>query len=330
MNQGIVLGIDGGGTYTRIVASDLFGTVLASAKKEGSHPGKNKNPEKNVKDAIFEVLQKANHLPNSVRCIVGGFAGLNNPADKLWVGNFLNVPGISCPKILLNDAEIAQYGAFIGKHGVLAVAGTGSIVFAKTEDGNSIKNYDFHHDSVAGSRYLSYSVIYEIITQRTSYKDQQLIDQVIDYWGVDTIEELRLLAAKGFTADKVDAIKRLSSMGAIVTKEALNGSETARRACKQAVKSLVTGVLLVSSTFTSDFVPLALGGGVIKTPYMEDLFKKELHISNSNKNYTYHPIQLSPVMGGVLYALNEIGLPINDGLVESFTKADKKHQLYDS
>ena len=39
MKQGIVLGIDGGGTYTRVVAADLEGRVLAFSKKGGSRSG---------------------------------------------------------------------------------------------------------------------------------------------------------------------------------------------------------------------------------------------------------------------------------------------------
>jgi glucosamine kinase len=323
LEQSIVLGIDGGGTYTRAVAADLKGNVLAFSKKQGAHPKKNKDPEKNVKEAIEEVLQLANCSAASIRCIVGGFAGLNEPADQPRFEKYLQLPGIQCSKVLVNDAQVAQYGAFLGKPGILAVAGTGSIVFGKTEEGLNIKSYDFHYDSEAGSRYLSFWAIFEIISKRTSAEDHALVQLVNHYWGVKTIEELRMLSSKGFSDDKIGALQKLSAMGAIVTGEAAKGSPIAIRACKKAIDSLLTGVELVGSMFSSEVVPIALVGGVITNPFMEKMFKQELNSVHSLKKYSFEPVQLSPVMGAILHAYSQLGIQIDDCLVAKLVEASK-------
>lgn len=324
MEQSIVLGIDGGGTYTRVAAADLAGNLLAFSKKQGAHPKKNKDPEKNVKEAIKEVLQLANCSAGSIRCIVGGFAGLNEPSDQPWFEKYLHLAGIQCcSKVLVNDAQVAQYGAFLGKHGILAVAGTGSIVFGKTKDGLNIKSYDFLYNSEAGSRYLSFWAIYEIISHRTSTEDNALVQLVNHYWGVKTIEELRMLSSKGFSDDKIDALQKLSAMGAIVTSEAAKGSPIALKACKKAIDSLVTGVELVASTFSSDVVPIALAGGVITNPFMEKMFKQEHNSVHSLKKYSFQLVQLSPVMGAILYAYSHLGIQIDDCLVTKLVEESR-------
>ena len=305
MTQGIVLGIDGGGTYTRVVAADLEGRVLAFSKKGGAHPEKNENPKQNVQSAIADALLMANQPPEAVTCIVGGFAGLNKPADKEWATKYVKLPGINCPVIIVNDAEIAQYGAFLGSHGLLAIAGTGSTVLGKTETGKLLVERDFHYDSNASARYLSYAAIYEIISKNAGLEDQPLINRVLDYWHVVDIEELRLIASKGFSTNPVQAIKKLSQMGPIITEEASKGSDIAIRSCGKVAKSLVTGIELVSSNFSSTTVPLALVGGVANQPYIKALVLENLKTSKTQKIITYTEPKLSPPLGAVLYAYIE-------------------------
>ncbi|MGG3468777.1 BadF/BadG/BcrA/BcrD ATPase family protein [Neobacillus pocheonensis] len=322
MSQHIVLGIDGGGTYTRVAAADVKGKILAFSKYPGSHPGKNQHPDENVKAAIREVLHQANTKVSSVECIVGGFAGLNRPEDRKWANEFLNILGLECVKVVLNDAHVAQFGAFVGGQGILAIAGTGSIVLGKTDAGSIIRNYDFHHDSAAAARYLSYSVIYEIITQKHPVEEQGFIQSVLSYWGTSDIEEFRILASKGFSENRVKAIQQLSGMAAFVTSAASKGSKIAYRACEKVIDSLVIGINLVASRFPSIEVPLALIGGVIKDPFMTKLLMDKLDRIKSNHTFSFQAPQLSPVLGAVLYSYSELGIPVNQEIVDKLKMAE--------
>jgi len=328
LKKGIVLGLDGGGTYTRVVAADLKGKILAFSKHPGSHPRKNQHPGDNVKAAIHEVLQQANASVSLVQCIVGGFAGLNSPEDQQWAREYLNITGLECLKIVVNDAQVAQFGAFLGGQGVLAIAGTGSIVLGKTEAGSIVRNYDFHHDSEAAARYLSYSVIYEIITQKPPLEEQAFIQSVLAYWGTSSVEELRLLASKGFSEDRVQAVQHLSRMAAVVSSAAANGSETAFRACQKVIGSLVTGIELVASMFSSAQVPLALVGGVINDPFMKKLLREKLDNKISDQTFSYHKPQLSPVLGAVLYSYKEVGIQLNQEILEKLLMAERTNNFY--
>ncbi|WP_157950894.1 BadF/BadG/BcrA/BcrD ATPase family protein [Peribacillus acanthi] len=328
MDKRIVVGIDGGGTYTRVVIADLEGNILAFSKKAGSHPGKNKEPEKNVESAIMEALGKANYTLESIQCIVAGFAGLNGPKDMEWAEKYLSITGLKSSKVILNDAEVAHYGAFLGKVGILAIAGTGSIVVGKIESGKMIRNYDFHHDSEAASRFLTYSVIYDLISQKSLLREESLVESVLNYWNVKDIEELRQLAARGFNSEKIRALKMLSGMGSIVTEEASKGSEIANNACEKVVTSLVTGIQLVSSMFVKDSVSLSFVGGVVNHSYVLSMVERVLKGSNSLKTFSIQKPNLSPVLGAVLYAYNELGLSNNQDILEKLISTESTNDFY--
>jgi glucosamine kinase len=328
LDPGIVLGIDGGGTYTRVAVADLKGNILGFSKKAGSHPNKNQNPEMNVKAAIMEALKLANQSKRSIQYISAGFAGLNNPIDKKWANQYVKLAGLEAPFALVNDAEIAQFGAFLGEPGIIAIAGTGSIVLGKNEKGSILKNFDFHHDSEAAARFLSYSVIYEIISQKTFSEDLVFINSILDYWDVKDIEGLRKIASKGFSNNNIEAVQKLSQMGTLVTNEAPKGNKIACRACEKAVGSLTTGIGLVSSMFSSKTVSLSFVGGVANNPYIKALLRDKLGTKETTKMFIYKNPQLSPVLGAVLYAYSRMGLDVSKKMVDRLLYFDQRYNLY--
>ena len=329
MDERIVIGIDGGGTYTRIAAADLQGNILGFSKKPGSHPGKNSHPEKNIKEAVMDTLQQAERPFDSVAYIVAGLAGLNNLEDRKWARKLLSVSGIKSPAAIVNDAEIAQYGAFLGKTGVLALAGTGSIVLGKTEEGSIVRNYDFHHDSEAGARYLSYSAIYSILSGAVVLlEDELFVRAVLKYWNVKDIEMFRSLASKGYHENNIEAVCKLSEMGPMVTTYAEKGSKIAQKACEKARGSLITGIHLVSSMFSLDTVPLSFVGGVANDSYIDSLIKDQLDTDEFIKVFEYKRPELSPVLGAVLYAYHELGINVNSEVLTTLVYQERNSNFY--
>lgn len=308
LNTDCVIGIDGGGTYTRTVVADLEGNVLGFSKKGGIHPGKNKNPERNLRNSINEALKMANRSKDSIVSVVGGFAGFNTVEDEKWAKKLFNQCEIDAPVTIVNDAEIAQFGVFLGESGIIAVAGTGSIVFGKTENGTKINNYHFHHDSKAAARYLTYEVIYEIISQSIHTLDTNLVNAVLHYWKVKDIKELRLLASNGFSNHHMEAIRKLGNMAHIITNEAESGSPIALRACEKVVESLVMGIQLVSSTFSEDTVPLSFIGGVANQPLIKKMLLKQLDSERQIKKFKFTSKLLPPVFGAVLFSYHHLGI----------------------
>jgi len=320
----MVIGIDGGGTYTRVVVADLKGNILGFAKSGRSHPGKNLSPSKNIKQAIIEALKQANQSVHSVKCFVGGFAGLNDPSDKEWAMEYVRSSGIKGPIYCMNDAEVAQFGAFLGQPGIIAIAGTGSIILGRNETGAIIRNYDFHHTCQASARFLSYFAIYEMITQKITYEDRAFINEVLKHWNVNSINELRLLAAKGFSPNRIEAIQHLSNMGRIVTEYAVTGNSIVYKACENAVKTLVTGIQLVSSMFASAVVPVSFGGGVVSHTLFQNLLKERLSYDDNIVDFDFQTPILPPVLGAILYAYHELEINTDNKIKEKLIRINKQ------
>ena len=138
MTSRVVLGVDGGGTYTRAMIADIDGRVLAYAETGGSNPSHHPRAEENAREAIQQALAAAGCEPGEVEALVAGFAGLDGPEDPDWADRFTAVPGLVCPRLSVNDAVIAHAGALLSRAGIIAISGTGSIVFGVTPDGRQV------------------------------------------------------------------------------------------------------------------------------------------------------------------------------------------------
>lgn len=133
----LVVGIDGGGTRTRVVLADANGTVLARAEGPGTAltPGHEGVAADIIKSLIGEVLAMAERTETRPAvCVVGvAGAGQERAAQALW--SALATRRVADDVSVQADATIALDDAFGDAAGVLLIAGTGSVAFARAPDG---------------------------------------------------------------------------------------------------------------------------------------------------------------------------------------------------
>lgn len=307
----IIIGIDGGGTNTRVAIADLYGNVLSYANSGGAHPEKNKTPKLNIEDAINSAL---NQLPDQhyiIQSMVAGIAGINKPSDKEWAINFFSNYHPINPLILINDGEIAQFGAFLGSYGILAIAGTGSNVLGKTEEGLIVPIRNFNYDPQAGARYLSHTVLLEMISTQPYKINQEFLTDIFHYWNVNSIDHLRILASHGFGASPYNANQKLSEMAPLVTRYARLKDPIALYACQKISRSLVTSIHSIASIFSSSIVPVSFVGSVINDPIIKTMVIKMLNYKKSIKTIVYQTPHLSPVYGALLLGYHQLGIDWN-------------------
>ncbi|WP_259392004.1 hypothetical protein [Paenibacillus thiaminolyticus] len=60
----IVIGIDGGGTTTRVMMASLDGTVIAYAETGCCNPNKDVQAKQHVRDALQEAAARSGRAPN--------------------------------------------------------------------------------------------------------------------------------------------------------------------------------------------------------------------------------------------------------------------------
>ena len=124
-----LIGIDGGGTGTRVVLGDAHGAPLAQASAGPSGLGLGiAHAWRSIDDGCRAAFAQAGVAPDWSRCVLGcGLAGANN---RDWQAAFRaqapNVAGLAVE----SDAYTTLLGAHGGEPGVIVALGTGSIAAA--------------------------------------------------------------------------------------------------------------------------------------------------------------------------------------------------------
>ncbi|GAB7128815.1 N-acetylglucosamine kinase [Silvimonas sp. JCM 19000] len=133
-----LIGVDGGGTGTRIAIAGLDGVELVRA--EGGASALQQGIEKawvNINETIAKGFDALGITPDRSRCAVGfGLSGVHNRA---WAAEFENTnPGYG-RVIVESDGFSTLLGAHNGAHGGIIAVGTGSIGEAWLPDGARIE-----------------------------------------------------------------------------------------------------------------------------------------------------------------------------------------------
>ncbi|CAM4441805.1 N-acetylglucosamine kinase [Paenibacillus typhae] len=310
----VVIGIDGGGTHTRVIAADIQGNILAHSIKGSASIYRDSSVQVNVQSAIEDVMNKGGIEAGRVAGLAAGIAGYDAPEDLEWITPLTAVPGLACPKWHMNDALIAHYGAHLARPGIIAIAGTGSILIAINEEGRYLRNYDFHHYAASAARLLGYEAVFEVLAGHADASDERLVARMLGHWNTATVTELYHLASGGFDADRKARDRCFGRFAPAVTEEAALGSAAAIRVCSRAVKQIKTGIELLGASFKQYHVPVAFIGSVAGSSYFQAKLREELK-NASNRQYTVVTPQLPPAAGAVLYALEQTGLPVTAEII---------------
>ncbi|MGF6643973.1 glucosamine kinase [Paraburkholderia sp. GAS33] len=124
-----LIGVDGGGSGTRVVLGDAHGRELALAASGPSGLGLGiERAWQAILAGCTEAFRQAGVAPQWERCVLGcGLAGFNNPD---WLAAF----HAQAPKLaglaVEHDAYTTLLGAHGGAHGVIVALGTGSVAAA--------------------------------------------------------------------------------------------------------------------------------------------------------------------------------------------------------
>jgi glucosamine kinase len=133
----LVVGVDGGGSRTRVLLADAAGTLLARIEGPGSalRPGEEGAAADVIKALIHEALAKVERTETRPAvCVVGvAGAGQERAAQALW--SALAKHRVADDVSVQADAVIAMDDAFGDSAGVLLIAGTGSVAYSKAPDG---------------------------------------------------------------------------------------------------------------------------------------------------------------------------------------------------
>ena len=130
MNDVVAVGIDSGGTSTRVVVAEN-GAVVGEAEGPGANPTTLGIDD--AADAILAVVRKALER-RKPHAIVAGAAGAGRPAVAGALAELIQSAFPNARVAVEDDAPIALRGAIPSGPGIVLIAGTGSVAYAENGD----------------------------------------------------------------------------------------------------------------------------------------------------------------------------------------------------
>ena len=138
----IVIGVDGGGSKTRVMVGTAEGEVLATVDgpKSAVVPGRAAESAHVIGDlvvkAVAEIAQPGAVLPRVLYC---GVAGTGREEERKALQAALDAKELAEEVIVDSDGLIAMYDAFEERSGILLVVGTGSIAYGRSPAGEIVR-----------------------------------------------------------------------------------------------------------------------------------------------------------------------------------------------
>jgi glucosamine kinase len=308
-----VIGIDSGGSHTRVVCAGLDGEVLAVARGAGGSPSHNADSEQHVRAAIRAAIEQAGVRPGDAVGLVAGMAGLDHDDQRHWAEAHVGVDGLDCPRELVNDAVVAHAGAFLGGPGIIVIAGTGSMILGITETGEQVRNDRYHHYA-GGARHLAFDAMAHLLVGDDTDQDAELLSAVLRFWDVRDKGGLREKARELESADRNEVKHLYGKLARLITASA-ERSPLASAACRRLAEATAVGVRLLAAHFKSDVVPVSLHGGLATAPAFDSATRLALTAAIRPRVEVVEPA-LSPLAGAALLALQRVGVTTDRTVTE--------------
>lgn len=285
-----IIGVDGGGTKTELIAYDLSGNELY--KTQGSYGNLSVNVEEALNN-IEDVIDKCIISLKEDECtfIALGLAGIESGNYKQILTERLK-ERFKVEVQAMNDADIALAALLKGKDGILTIAGTGSICYGINKD-NKARAGGWGH--LIGDEGSGYYISMAAIKHMAKRDDDGLS---LDFLSKSILSELSLSTAqeiKGFVYSKAKA--DIASLATIVVKCAEEGDRIAINILEQAGRDLaITTWEVCKKLELYEEVNIGIVGSVLKKcNIVKGAFHEEL--STRLKSFNLVDEDTSPALG---------------------------------
>lgn len=296
----LYLGIDGGGTKTRCVLGDE-NKVLATAVAGGCNVVR--LGEVRARESLHEVVLRACEIaqvsPQQIHSICIGASGAGRPEIVAKVRAILT--GLASPHALIEvvgDTVIALEAAFGGGPGVVAISGTGSIVFGRHASGSVARagGWGFAISDEGSGQWIGRHAISDVMHARDRGEDTLLTSLIL---GARKLVDLDALVQYANSTPPPE----FQLLFPVVLRAAAEGDPAARRLLNQAGNELASLTAIVLRRIAPDppHVPVATTGSVFRqSAEVCRVFYNQLKVDFPQ--IAFHADFVDPVMGALALA----------------------------
>ncbi|TLS38472.1 N-acetylglucosamine kinase [Pseudalkalibacillus caeni] len=330
LNNGLYIGLDGGGTKTTCVLGDGTGKILAYAVGKSSNM-KSKSWEE-VKLVLHELIERVLHASHKkyeeVYCLYFSLAGGDRPEDKSRIiASFKDKVRKNAQVVVQNDAFSALAAGTWGEAGSVLISGTGSIAYCLAPStGKKLRVGGWGY--VMGDEGSGFDIGRKALTA---------VLRAYDGRGPETVLTEKILTALALkdAPQLVTAIyesnemrKVVAGLSKIVLKAVEDKDTIAIQILEEAVEDLVEMAEVLASKTTDDkSLPIVLSGGMFSSEFFRETFLKRLRKKLRKIEATIP--EVPPVVGAYVLAMNQDGITIEKEQKEQIINTWKEHELLD-
>jgi glucosamine kinase len=304
----IVVGLDGGGSKTRVIIADETGTQLGSAEGPGCavQPGQAERSAEIIAATVRDALASCQmtHVTPKVLCV--GVAGVGREGERQALWQALAALELAEDTVVHADYAVALDDAFGDGPGILLIAGTGSIAYGRGPSGTMMRCGgwgpvcgDEGSGAWIGRKALS------VVTAAADGREPEtaLTGALLTAVEVNDVEDLIAWAASATPAT-------LASLAPAVLSTADAGDLRANALLALAAEELVLHVrTLARQLFTDERAacPVALAGGLLR-PRAPLRKRVEHRLKSAVPGAQLRTEEVVPVRGAVRGALRSVGI----------------------
>lgn len=308
MSEQIVIGVDGGGTSTRVALATVNGEVLGigQAGTGNFHDVSARGVQDNIERALGEAWQSAGQTPRQAAAAFLGMGSVASATDRQVIHQ------VACDLALApaeqigvdHDLSIALAGGLALQPGIVLIAGTGSSSYGRGPDGSTWRAGGWGHtlDDMGSSGWIGLQAMVATVRE-------------YDGRGVPTVLSARVMDALRLEDIqnilwRVDAQcmsrREMAALAPLVTEAAEQGDPVAQRILATGADELALLPATVATKLNLveqlGVVPVTITGGLTKAG---PAFVDTLHaaISRCLPEAQIVEPKCQPVIGAVLRAV---------------------------
>ncbi|MEX2156412.1 MAG: BadF/BadG/BcrA/BcrD ATPase family protein [Gemmatimonadales bacterium] len=257
----VLLGVDAGGSHTTVALGDRDARVLARADGPGSamKPGGAQRSAAVILDVARRAAAQAGvSLPAAVALV--GAAGAGRAPEREALAAAILAAGVAERVDVRGDVELALAVAFGDGAGIMVSAGTGSIAYARTPDGNLHRagGHGWQLGDEGGGYWLGRRALAAAARAHDGREESStLLERLLVALGLQTFDDLIRWTATATPG-------QVAALAPHVLNAAREGEAVAQRAILDAAAELAQLVRILIRHFSgTEAVPVATAGGLL-------------------------------------------------------------------
>lgn len=323
-----VLGVDGGGSTTRVALVDEAGRVLGAGSSGPSnfHDIGLAATQRNIAEAVGQAWRQAALPERRCQAVFLGMAGVVSPTDRRDIAQLAAQLDLA-PASLIgvdHDIRIALAGGLAGEEGIALIIGTGSSSYGRRHDGRDWRAGGWGHllDDAGSAVFLGLQAMIAVVRAGDGRgRSTRLSESLMNALGLADLQDImRALYHEQMSR------ARIAALAPIVVNAAAEGDAVARDIIARGTDELARMVEVVARQL--EFVPrvvrVTVSGGVAENSGPAYRGPLEAAILRRVPTAILQPPRLQPVLGAALLALEACGIANQPALTDRLAESSRE------